>query len=143
LLTVDPAAYQVGTIKLLADLFDNYVPAVCIAETSTSAETTELDAFLNAVFDTPVMQRTQEFLASKGLPNGRAAFEQIWVEQYSRCSGTLGSSGLEHILLAELNSGVSGFHNWVFFAKGEENGDVNYRGYMDTVDFGTVSLILT
>jgi len=100
-----------------------------------------LDDFIDAVFATPIMQRTQEFLASKGLPSGRSNFVQIWVDQYSRCSSTRGSSGLEHILMGELNNGVSGFHNWVFFAKGEEAGDVVYRSATDFVEFGDVRQI--
>jgi len=115
---------------------------VGVPEVVTPEEKAEEQAFIDAVFETPVMKAAQEFLVAKGLPNGKANFEEIWFGLYSRSGSTLGSSGFEHIFLGEIKSGVSGFHNWVFFAQEEAASKVNYRGWMDTVDLGSVRVSL-
>lgn len=140
LLTVDPAAFQKNTIALLLKLHDNYIPAVGSAEQITAEETAEEEAFLDAVFATPLFQKTRAFLISKGYlteTNFRDTFHQIWFGQYSRSGSTLGSSGFEHVFLGELKSGeVSGFHNWLYFNREESNSNLNYRGYLDYASFG-------
>lgn len=114
LLAVNPTAYTRGTVALLVALHDNYNADVAVAETETAAETAEINAFLDAVLATPIMQQLQTFLTSKGISLTREKFHEMWFGLYSRSGSTLGSSGLEHIFLAELKNGVSGFHNWVF-----------------------------
>jgi len=142
LLTLENGAYTGPTISRMLAMHDNYIPDVGQAEVDTPTDIAERDAFLDAVFATPLMQRTQEFLASKGLPNGRDVFIQIWFDHYTRSSGPLGSSGFEHVFLGELKSGVSGFHNFLFFAREENNRNLNYRGWMDNVSLGNNGSII-
>jgi poly(U)-specific endoribonuclease len=142
LLAVHPNAYTTGTVALLVALHDNYNADVAVTETETAAETAEINAFLDAVLATPIMQQLQTFLTSKGISLTREKFHEMWFGVYSRSGSTLGSSGMEHIFLAELKNGVSGFHNWVFFAKEEEAGRMNYRGWMEFLDLGPQGAIV-
>jgi len=123
-------------------LLDNYIPDVKVTEIVTPEERAEEEAFLDAVFATPLMIKAQEFLASKNLPNGRAKFHEIWFDMYNRGGGILGSSGFEHVFAGEINgNSVSGFHNYLFHAQEEAEERLNYHGYMDTVSLGAVSTI--
>lgn len=138
LLTVDPQAYTRNTIALLVKLHDNYIADTGKAEVVTPEEVAEENAFLDAVFATPLFQKTKAFLIQKGFlteSNFRETFHQIWFGLYSR--GAVGSSGFEHVFLGELKSGVSGFHNWVFFSKEEAAGRLNYNGWLDYGTFGS------
>jgi poly(U)-specific endoribonuclease len=120
-------------------LYDNYIPEVSSNEVVTDQERQEENAFLDAVFATPVFQQTRQFLISKKFlteANFRTEFYRIWFGLYSRSSGRVGSSGFEHVFLGELNNGVSGFHNWVYFNNEEGNGNMNYHGYLDYKSFG-------
>lgn len=61
---------------------------------------------------------------------------------YSRGHGKVGSSGFEHVFLAELKKDkneVSGLHNWLYFHEAEQKKLVNYLGYMKKIDLGDVS----
>lgn len=61
---------------------------------------------------------------------------------YSRGQGRIGSSGFEHVFLAELkNNQVSGLHNWLYFNEEEKNRRANYLGYMKKIDLGNVSYV--
>lgn len=62
---------------------------------------------------------------------------------YSRGSGRIGSSGFEHVFLAEIKNGhVSGLHNWIYFNEEEKKNFANYLGYMKKLDLGGVSCFL-
>lgn len=137
-MTVDISAYTRGTIPLLVALHNNYDPDVAVPENVTPGETTEEEAFLDAVLATPIMQRLSTFLNGKGVTFTKAKLREMWFGLYSRSGSTLGSSGLEHVFMSELKGGVSGFHNWVFFAREEEVGKVNYRGWMEFMSLGNV-----
>lgn len=71
----------------------------------------------------------------------------IWFENYSRSMGKIGSSAFEHVFLNEIknHSTVSGLHNWVwYYLKEGQSGEqhsIDYKGYMNSVLLGNVSLI--
>ncbi|CAL8126904.1 unnamed protein product [Orchesella dallaii] len=144
LMTVASAAYTRPTIQKLLALHDIYDANVNIGEAYSAAEEAKINDFLDAIFATPIMQRAQDFLASKNLPNGRSNFYELWFGLFSRGNGALGSCGLEHVLMAELRGtdNVLGFHNWVFYALEEAASRVNYRGWMETVDLGSKGSII-
>lgn len=55
---------------------------------------------------------------------------------YSRGGGKIGSSGFEHVYLAEIkNDAISGLHNWLYFNDEEKKNTANYLGYMKKLDF--------
>jgi len=130
LLRVRSGAFQLPTISKMLPLFDNYVADVNIAETVTNETLIQQNEFIDEVFATPVMRRAQAFLEQKGLPNGRADFVQKWFDFYSRGTGALGSSGFEHVFLAETRSNsVLGGHGWLFFHDQEEAGLLDYTAH--------------
>lgn len=61
---------------------------------------------------------------------------------YSRGNGKIGSSGFEHIFLAEIKgNAISGLHNWIYFKDAEEKRKANYLGYLKKVDLGNVRVL--
>lgn len=134
LLTVNPVAYNLPTVAKMLPLLDNYNADVNIAELVTAEKMREQNEFIEAIFATPVMRRAQAFLEQKGLPYGRADFVQKWFDFYVRGTGALGSSGFEHVFLAEVkNSAVSGGHGWLFFNEQEKLGYLDYKGYRNYI----------
>ncbi|RXG61155.1 Poly(U)-specific endoribonuclease-like protein [Armadillidium vulgare] len=141
--TADPK--EPLTLRLFRRLLDNYVASVKTPEENTKEENNEINAFLDAVIATPLMIRLEEFLKQKKLLQGRLrpALYHIWFTPYSRSPSVIGSSGFEHVFLGEIKkSQVSGFHNWLFFEKEEQEKDINYKGYMTSLDLGDKGEIL-
>ena len=68
-------------------------------------------------------------------------YRTIWFGLYSRASGSVGSSGFEHVYLGELKNGISGFHSWHRYYWEELAGKMNYLGYINIVEYGTVICI--
>lgn len=89
------------------------------------------------------------FLADKGQIRKdyykyKDTIRKIWFNLFSRGQGKIGSSGFEHVFMAELKSvpsgtEVVGLHNWIFYSKEESSGKANYAGYLNKVDLGDVS----
>lgn len=73
----------------------------------------------------------------------RDLLKTIWFSLYSRGNGRIGSSGFEHVFLSEIKNGtISGLHNALYFNEEEKKGNVNYKGYLKTIDFGNVSILI-
>ncbi|XP_014814993.1 PREDICTED: poly(U)-specific endoribonuclease-C-like, partial [Calidris pugnax] len=90
------------TFSRFLALLDNYEEATGHQETVTAQEMEEEEAFLDAVFQTPVMATLTSFFLDKGLypseETFRADLKQMWFGLYSRSGGkALDSSGFEHV----------------------------------------------
>ncbi|XP_061395520.1 endoribonuclease CG2145-like [Musca vetustissima] len=133
-------AVESRTIVLMRRLFDNYELDTHTVEHVTEEEQQEEDEFLRAVLDTPVMKKTMKFLEFKGVAtNNRDSqlrlLKDMWFSQYSRGQGRIGSSGFEHVFMAEIRDGtILGLHNWVYFHEQEKQGHLNYKGHIDKLN---------
>lgn len=63
---------------------------------------------------------------------------------YCRSRGWIGSSGFEHVFMNEMKRGSPiGMHNWIYYYYHENKRgklhDVDYKGYMKTLELGDVS----
>ncbi|XP_072254511.1 uridylate-specific endoribonuclease D-like [Pyxicephalus adspersus] len=115
-------------------LLDNYVKTTGTAESVTSGEVSEQNAFIDEVFRTSVFSLLSNFLVSKGYYTSTTSFKDdlklMWFGLYTRTKGPLDSSGFEHIFHGEIHGGkVSGFHSWVQFYLQEKSGQMNYLSY--------------
>ncbi|XP_066154838.1 endoribonuclease CG2145-like isoform X2 [Euwallacea fornicatus] len=148
LLKIDDQAFQTSSVATLVLLYNNYFLEAEQNEVYTGQERIEENNFLDSMLVTPVMQHTRNFLNQKGKigkdpKEFRDLLRQIWFFMYSRGKGRIGSSGFEHVFLAEIkNNQVSGLHNWVYFNAEESRGKANYLGYMKKIDLGEKGVIL-
>nr|XP_025956283.1 poly(U)-specific endoribonuclease-C-like [Dromaius novaehollandiae] len=123
------------TFARLLALLDNYEEKTGYSETLLSEEEQEVEAFLEAVFQTSVMATLTSFFLDKGLYSSAKAFQadlkEMWFGLYSRSSGAaLDSSGFEHVFHGEIKNGkVSGCHSWVQLYELEKAGELNYLSY--------------
>lgn len=133
------------TVRLMQQLLDNYEPQTTRQETITNAERAEENQFLQALMQTPVMQKLETILQQKDLLQGRLRdiLKLIWFTPYTRGGRHLASSGFEHVFVGEVkNRKVSGFHNWLSFMKEEREGDLDYKGYITKLDLGNKGEII-
>ncbi|XP_055299566.1 endoribonuclease CG2145-like [Sitodiplosis mosellana] len=150
LLNVDESVvYKVPTIAKLVALFDNYELDASDSEEVTPEEQIEEMEFIDAVLDTQVMQTAMNFLHKKGyIRSSRDAqfdlLRDIWFGMYPRTRGNIGSSGFEHVFLNEMKYGSPiGLHNWIYFHHKENvTGNVDYKGYMDSLLLGNKGQIV-
>lgn len=148
LLHVNTNVNRIPTINKIKRLYDNYDVFVDNNEVVTAEERREEDDLLDAVINTNVMEYTRNFLVSKGAIGSDPhefinVLKEIWFTLYPRRKGRLGSSGFEHIFLAEVkNREVSGFHNWIYFNDQELKNNVNYLGYMKILNFANKGAII-
>jgi len=150
LLTVNPEAFQIPTIQKVFSIFDNYQLDThtneYISPTQRQEESLLVDTFLN----TNVMSAAMRFLAAKGFIRQdyyeyKDTLRRIWFNLFSRGQGKIGSTGFEHIFMAETkqtDSGteVLGLHNWIFFNAEEIKRHIDYLGYIKKIDLGNVSI---
>ncbi|XP_063863765.1 uridylate-specific endoribonuclease-like [Scylla paramamosain] len=141
--SVPESALSGPTIAPLMKVQDNYIPSVSQAEEQDTNEIAEQNAFLDAIMNTEVMKLAETFLHSKNLLAGslRDKLDQMWFTLYKRTHDR-SSSGFEHVFVGELDGEVSGFHNWVNFQKEEDEGNLNYYGWMDSIKLGTKGELL-
>ncbi|XP_045596807.1 endoribonuclease CG2145 isoform X2 [Procambarus clarkii] len=137
IVNVPRATLSKPTVELMQRLLDNYEPRTTSTEVHTNAEITEENNFVDALMQTPLMQRLETFLKQKNLIRSslQSTLKDIWFTLYRRGGRNIASSGFEHVFVGELKDGkVAGFHNWLNFRKEEQEGDLDYKGYMKFVD---------
>lgn len=93
------------------------------------------------------------FLADKGFVRQdyyeyKDTLRRIWFNLFSRGQGKIGSTGFEHVFMAEtkqVDAGteVLGLHNWIYFNVEEIKKRVDYLGYIKKIDLGNVSNFFT
>jgi len=115
-------------------LLDNYDWKVEVPEQITDTERNEINDFLTAILETPVMKKVHEYLIQNGVINRNQDFKQLlydyWFTLYPRKGRTLGSSGFEHVFVGEISKNeISGLHNWIQFYLLEQAGHINYQGF--------------
>lgn len=150
ILTVNPEAFQIRTIQTVLSIFDNYHLDTLTREHISPAQREEESRLVDTFLSTDVMSAAMRFLAKKGFVKQdyyeyKALLRQIWFDLFSRGQGRIGSSGFEHVFMAEtkqVDSGtdVLGLHNWIFFNAEETRNHVDYLGYIKKVDLGNVSI---
>ncbi|GJQ76322.1 hypothetical protein Trydic_g2045 [Trypoxylus dichotomus] len=140
LLSIQNEAYNIPSISNLIQLHNNYILETNVNEHVSAQEKMEENALLDSLLSTSIMQYTRNFLIQKGaIPKDPKLFKdklkEIWFNMYSRGQGKIGSSGFEHVFLAEVkNQDVTGLHNWLYFHDAEARKSVNYLGYMKKLE---------
>ncbi|KAH3712389.1 hypothetical protein DPMN_072089 [Dreissena polymorpha] len=124
---VNEAFFSRPTYQAFIALLDNYDRTIGRAESQSSAESTEINNFMNLLMSSEAMTIGMNFLISQGKATAssfRGLVSELWFNFYSRSSSSsiLDSSGFEHAMVGELQgtSSVSGFHSWIqFYLPGE------------------------
>ncbi|XP_037905967.1 poly(U)-specific endoribonuclease homolog [Hermetia illucens] len=148
LLQIDPKAFEIETVAKMILLFNNYELDSSVNEYVTPLEKREENNFVDALLATSIMREAMHFLQDKGIvtmdpKTHRDLLKTIWFSLYSRGNGRIGSSGFEHVFLSEIKNGtISGLHNALYFNEEEKKGNVNYKGYLKTIDFGNKGSVI-
>ncbi|KAF4078712.1 hypothetical protein AMELA_G00184720 [Ameiurus melas] len=131
----EASLFSKPTYAAFIALLDNYEKKTDVSENFSSAEVQEQENFLKQTMkNTELGRKLFSFFYTKGYYSSWEEFlydlRMMWFGLYSRSSGTLDSSGFEHIFLGEIKSGkVSGFHNWVRFYLQEKSRLLNYYSH--------------
>uniref|UniRef100_A0A6B2ECX1 Putative polyu-specific endoribonuclease n=1 Tax=Phlebotomus kandelakii TaxID=1109342 RepID=A0A6B2ECX1_9DIPT len=142
-ITNEASVNAIPTVEKMKLLFNNYEIDTSINEHATAIEKREENDFLDAVLGTGPMRATMLFLQRKEKVTADPAthkelLKTTWFSMYSRGQGRIGSSGFEHVFLAELkNNSVIGLHNWVYMHEVEKSGHLDFKGYIRKQDLGT------
>lgn len=144
LLTVDEQnLYRVNTVEKMRALFNNYELDTSINEHATALEKNEENDFIDELLKTNVMRTLMQFLLTKDHVTAdprtqKDYLKTIWFTMYSRGQGRIGSSGFEHVFLAEnKNNTILGMHNWLYMYEMEKSGRVDYKGWIKKLDLGS------
>lgn len=146
----DESFLEEPTFKTLVALFDNYTaieekPEVTFAD-SSHPHWKEVDAFLDAVFDSPTMKVAVEHIQTELSPGItieeiRKDAKAMWFETYTNRyrSSTEFCVGFEHVFVGEDESSpagadpcrdaVAGYHSWVKFYLEKKQNKVDCLGY--------------
>ncbi|CAL7943123.1 unnamed protein product [Xylocopa violacea] len=152
LFTVNAQAYQGPTISKVITIYDNYKPETNVNEHISPLQRQEESLLVDTFLSTNVMSAAMRFLADKGQIRKdyyeyKDTLRKIWFNLFSRGQGKIGSSGFEHVFMAELKTvptgtEVVGLHNWIYYSKEEVGGKVDYNGYLKKVDLGDKASIV-
>ncbi|XP_032684675.1 poly(U)-specific endoribonuclease homolog isoform X2 [Odontomachus brunneus] len=146
LLTVSAEAFQIPTIQRVLSIFDNYQLDTHTNEYISPAQRQEESLLVDTFLSTNVMAAAMRFLADKGFVRQdyyeyKDTLRRIWFNLFSRGQGKIGSTGFEHVFMAETrqtdsSTEVLGLHNWIYFNAEETKRRVDYLGYINKVDLG-------
>ncbi|RLU15786.1 hypothetical protein DMN91_011542 [Ooceraea biroi] len=152
LLTVSAEALQIPTIQKVLSIFDNYQLDTHTNEYISPAQRQEESLLIDTFLSTNVMSAAMRFLADKGFIRKdyyeyKDRLRLIWFNLFSRGQGKIGSTGFEHVFMAETkqvdsNTEVLGLHNWIYFNAEEANRHADYLGYIRKVDLGNKGSIV-
>lgn len=82
--------------------------------------------------------------ASADVAEFKQFLSTIWFGRWSEyVPGVVASSGWEHANVFERleNNVVVGFHSWIYLFNEEEDGDLNYLGYINTIETGKTTVL--
>ncbi|KMQ83445.1 placental protein 11 [Lasius niger] len=152
LLTISTEAFQIPTIQRVLSIFDNYQLDTLTNEYINPAQRQEESLLLDTFLSTNVMSTAMRFLADKGFVRRdyyeyKDILRRIWFNLFSRGQGKIGSTGFEHVFMAEtkqVDSDVQilGLHNWIYFNAEEIKRRADYLGYIKKTDLGNKGSII-
>ncbi|XP_012281926.1 poly(U)-specific endoribonuclease homolog isoform X2 [Orussus abietinus] len=149
LLTIPSEIFTIPIIQVLLELYDNYFLDVRDEEYVTMEKIIEQDKLIEMVLATDIMLRTMTFLCDKGffecnLEKYKEVLNYIWFHVYSRGQNIYGSSGFEHVFLAERKKGnrILGLHNWIFYGTEEMEKRANYYGLVDKIMLNNTAVVV-
>jgi len=147
---VNAEVFQIPTIQRVLSIFDNYQLDTHTNEYISPAQRQEESLLIDSFLSTNVMSAAMRFLSDKGFIRKdyyeyKDRLRMIWFNLFSRGKGKIGSTGFEHVFMAETkqvdsNVEVLGLHNWIYFNAEEAKERIDYLGYIKKVDLGNVSL---
>lgn len=142
LFTVDEdKLFQVATVQKMRALFNNYELDTSVNEHSTALEKNEENDFIDELLRTNVMRTLMQYLQTKNTVSSdpkthKELLKTIWFTMYSRGQGRIGSSGFEHVFMAEnKNNTIIGLHNWIYMSEMEKS-RLDYKGWIKKLDLG-------
>ncbi|KAG7199329.1 hypothetical protein KM043_018177 [Ampulex compressa] len=152
LFTVNAAAFQIPTIQRVLAIFDNYQLDTHTNEYISPAQRQEESLLVDTFLSTNVMSAAMRFLADKGHVQKdyyeyKDTLRKLWFNLFSRGQGKIGSTGFEHVFMAELKpvetgTEVLGLHNWIYFHSEESKNRINYLGHIKTLPLGDKASII-
>ncbi|XP_029174931.1 poly(U)-specific endoribonuclease homolog [Nylanderia fulva] len=152
LLTISSEALQIPTVQRVLSIFDNYQLDTHTNEYINPTQRQEESFLLDTFLSTNVMSTAMRFLADKGFIRRdyyeyKDALRRLWFNLFSRGQGKIGSTGFEHVFMAETkridsDTQVLGLHNWIYFNAEEIKQHTNYLGYIKKTDLGNKGSII-
>ncbi|XP_015122472.1 poly(U)-specific endoribonuclease homolog isoform X2 [Diachasma alloeum] len=133
LLYSNPDLYDMPTIRVLQNLFDNYQLNATTKENITDEMRKEQHLLLDTFFNTDIMTTAMDWLARKNYvePDDFEMKDTLRRTWFNKIEGS--TSGFERVFLAEIYPGstVLGAQNWIYFMSKEASRDIDYMGYSE------------